>query len=77
MIQPRPIPVLLEDEGVGAIAPLEGREARLLSPLAATEERLIGLVQARQRVLQDMRVDGSVRWERGPDLFELGFLLVA
>jgi hypothetical protein len=60
VIQPGAVAVLLEGERAEAIASLEAGEPRLVSPLDAPEERLIGLVQPREHVLQDVRVDGRV-----------------
>src|SRR5262245_36373815 len=45
--------------------------------LDAEEERLIGLIEPRQRILQDVRVDGRVLWEFCADGLQLGFLLIA
>ena len=55
--------------------PLETREARLLASLEATEERLIRLVQPRQHVLQDMRVDDGEVGKIGAYLLEFSFLI--
>jgi hypothetical protein len=62
---------------VVAIAALEARKTSSLSPLDATEERLIGLVQTRQHVLQDVAVNGGVFREVGPNILQLRFLLIA
>ena len=51
---------------MGASAPLEAREARLIRP-----------VEPRQHVLQDVGMDGGVFRERGADVFEFRFLLIA
>ena len=48
-----PLPILLEGERVVTVRPLK-RGKPAFSPLEATEERLIGLIQSRQHVLQDM-----------------------
>ena len=45
--------------------------------LDAPEERLIGLVEPCQHVLQDVRVDGGVLRECGAEVLQLGFLLEA
>jgi hypothetical protein len=55
-----PIAILLEGEGVVAVLALEAREAGFLPALHSAEERLIGLVEPRQHILQDMRVHGGV-----------------
>ncbi len=60
-----------------AVATLEPWEARLLTALDTPKERLIGLVQSRQHVLQDMGMDGRVLWEHLTDRFQLRFLLIA
>jgi hypothetical protein len=77
VLQRGAVAILLEGEGVIAVAPLEAREPRLRAPLDATEERLLGLLQPRQHVLQHMRVDGGVLRECGPHRLQLGFLLEA
>src|SRR5262249_52920863 len=57
--------------------PLEAREAGPLSPLQPPQERLIGLLQAGQDVVEHVAVDGGVLRERCPDRLQLGFPLVA
>jgi hypothetical protein len=64
--------------GAGAMAPREARESGLLSSLPTlktAEERLLRLVEPRQYLLQEMRVDGGVLWRLGPHRLQLGFLL--
>jgi hypothetical protein len=75
IVQPRPVAILLVGEGVGAIRALEAGEACPLAPLDATEERLRGLVQPRQHILQPRAVDRLILRERGAEIFQLGFLL--
>jgi hypothetical protein len=75
VVQSRPVAILLEGEGVEAVAPLEAREACFLAALDASEERLIRLVESRQRVLQDMAVNGGVLRKLRAYLLQLGFLL--
>jgi hypothetical protein len=60
---------------VVAAPPLEARESHLLAPLDPLKESLVGLVEARQHILQDMRVDGLAFGERSAEGFEFGFLL--
>src|SRR5262249_4966559 len=52
-------------------------ETRLLPALRPAKERLVRLIQSRQRVLQDMGVNGGVRWELSADGLQLRFLLQA
>ena len=54
IVQRRPVAELLVGERVVAVAPLIAWEARLLSRLHPAKERLIGLVEPRQHILQDM-----------------------
>src|SRR5581483_7827060 len=61
VIESRAVAILLVGETVIAVAPLE---ARCLPSFHPAEERLIGLVQSRQDILQDLRVDVSVFRER-------------
>src|SRR5262249_49918216 len=76
-VQPRPVGRLLEGAAVEAVASLEAGEARLLAPLHAAAERLIGPVESRQHVWPDMRVDGRVFGDLGADRLQLRCLLVA
>src|SRR5262249_10964778 len=69
--------ILLEGEGMEAIAALEAREARPLAPVHPTEERLRGHIQSGQHVLQEVRVDGSILRQLGADGLQLRFLLKA
>jgi hypothetical protein len=62
---------------VEAVAALEARESCFLASLGSPEERLIGLVEPRQHVLQHVGMDGGVVWKRGADVLQFGFLLVA
>ncbi len=79
VIQPCPVTVFFVGERAVAIAiaPFEAREAGLLAALYPPEERLLGLVQPRQHVLQHMAVDRGVLRILRPDGLQLGFLLVA
>jgi len=77
VIQPRPSAVLLERDGAGAVGSFEAREARLLAALAAAEERLIGLLQAREHIVQHRAVDRLVRWKVRADGLQFRFLLLA
>ena len=77
VVQGRPVAELLIGEGVLAGARLIAREARLLSRLHAAKERLIGLVEPREHILQDVLVDGRVLWKVGADVLEFRFLLIA
>ena len=76
IVQSRAVALLLEGEGVVARAPLKTRETRLLAAVDAPEERLVGLVQPGQHILQDMRVDGLILGERSTDVLAFCFLLV-
>jgi hypothetical protein len=67
----------LVGEAVETNMPLETRETCLLAALHPAEERLVGPLEPREHVLQDVAVDGGVIRERGPDVLQLGFLLVA
>ena len=67
VIQPGTVAVLLEGEGMGAIAPRATRKARLVSALDATEKRLLRPVDPRQHVLQDMAVHGGILRQLRPD----------
>ena len=69
------VAILLVGERVPAVTPLKARKARLLAIRHPPEERLIGLVEPRQHVLQDVAVEGGVRREVRPDRLQLGFLL--
>ena len=51
-------------EAVVAITPTKARISRFLATLHPAEERLIGLVQPMQHILQDLRVDVAVLWAR-------------
>ena len=73
----RAVAILLVGETVEAVAPLKAREARRLSFPDAAEERLIGLVEPRQHILQDMAVDGRVLRECRAHVLQLGFLRIA
>jgi hypothetical protein len=75
VVQSGAVAILLVGDGLGAVAPLEAREARLLASLEATEERLIRLVQPRQHVLQDMRVDDGEVGKIGAYFLEFSFLI--
>src|SRR5260221_5949480 len=75
IIQPGAIAVFLEGEAVQAVAALEAREARLLTALYPAEERLIGLVEPRQHVLEEVRLEGGVLWHLRADGLQLCFLL--
>jgi len=75
VVEPCAVAILLEGEGVEAIAALEAWESGFLPALEAAEKRLIRLVEPRQHVLQHMTMDGLVFWERGADGFQFGFLL--
>src|SRR5216683_3207165 len=77
IIQPGAIAVLLEGEAVEAVAALEAWEAGLLAPLHAAEERLVGLVEAGEHILEDVGVDGRVFGERGAHGLQFSFLLKA
>ncbi len=77
VIEAGTVAILLVGERVVAAAPLEAREARLLAVRQAPEERLIRLVQPRQHVLQDVRVDCGVFRELGADHLQLRLLLIA
>ena len=77
VVKPRTIAVLLEGEGVDAVAALEPWETRLLAPLDATKERLVGLIKPGKHILQDVAMDGLVLRHLGANGLEFGFLLVA
>src|SRR5262249_17996553 len=77
VVEMRTVSILLVGEGMIAVPALEAGRARLLARLHPAEERLIGAIEADQHVLQDMRVDGSIVWERGAQVLQLGFLLEA
>jgi hypothetical protein len=77
VVQRRSVPELLEGERVEAGAPLETRKARLVSPLDAAEKRLIRLIQSRQDILQDVRVNRRVLWELRTDVFAFRPLHIA
>lgn len=64
-------------ETVETVAALEAGESWCLSRLYPAKERLIGLVEPRQHILQDVAVNGCVLRECGADVLQLGFLLVA
>src|SRR5262249_37306472 len=63
VLQPCAVADLLVGEGMPAVAAVLAWKARLLALLHAAKERLIGLVEARQPLWQEVGVDG-VRWER-------------
>jgi hypothetical protein len=71
------VAILFEGKGMEAIPPLETREASLLAALHPAEERLIGLVEPGQHILQHMAVDCGVLWELGADGLQFGFLFIA
>jgi hypothetical protein len=75
VVKRRPIAELLKGKGVETIASLKARKSCLLSRLDPTEERLRGLVEPRQHILQNVRVNRRVLWECRPYLLQLGFLL--
>src|SRR5262245_25326591 len=64
-------------EGGEAMAALEAGKARLLAAWKAPEAGLIGLVQPRHHVLQEVRVEGSGVRELRADGLHLGCLLLA
>ncbi len=77
VIQPGAVAIFLVGEGVVTVASLGAREAGLLARLHPAEERLVGLVQAGEHLLQDVAVDGGVFPEVLADALQRGFLLVA
>ncbi len=54
VIQPGTVAIFLVGEGVGAVRPLEAREAWLFPVRQTTEERLVRLVQPSEHILQDV-----------------------
>src|SRR5262249_874117 len=62
-------------KGVVAPAALEPGKPRFLAVQETTEERLVGAVKPSEHVLEEMRMDGGILWEGGPQVLELGFLL--
>ena len=77
VIQRRPIAELFVGEGVVARRALIAREARLLASHQSAKERLVGFVESRQHILQDVAMDGGVPWERSADSLQLCLLLKA
>lgn len=63
-------------EGVVPVVPLEAREARLLSRLAATKECPMCSVNAYSHTLQTLSINLAISWSRFFDSGNLAFLLV-
>jgi hypothetical protein len=62
------------------VVPLEAGEAGLLALTDAAKVIIVGLLEPRHHVLhvlKDARVDGRICRERGADVLQLRFLLVA
>src|SRR5215472_739780 len=72
-----PLPYSFVGERVVAILAVESGKAGLLAAGHAAEEGVIGLLQARQHILHDMRVEGAVFGQLRPQGFQLAFLLIA
>src|SRR4029077_9909609 len=77
VIESCPVPLFLVGEGVVAVPALEGGEGRPLAPLEATEECLVGLVESREHILEDVEVDRGILWKLCADGLHHGLLLVA
>ncbi len=77
VIQPGAVATLLEREAVKAGASLEAWEAGFLAALYPAKERLVGLVEAGEHVLEDVAVDGSIVRERGAHGLQFGRLVEA
>src|SRR5260221_6015813 len=71
------VATLLEREAVKAGTSLEAWEAGFLAALYPAKERLVGLVEAGEHILQDMAVDGSIFRERGANGLQFGLLVEA
>jgi hypothetical protein len=74
-VQCRAVTELLVGEGAPTDTRLIARESGSLSTLDTTEERLVGLVQTGQHILQHMAMDGGILWHSGANVLEFGFLL--
>jgi hypothetical protein len=77
VLQPRAVARLVAGEGGETVAALEAGVPRLLASLQASKECLLGLVEPGQRVLEDMTLDGGVRWNLRTHVLQLRFLLLA
>src|SRR5262249_44609220 len=77
VVQRGAVAILLVGEGVVAPAALEAWKADRLARLHPAEERLIGVVQAGEHILQDMAVESGVVGTLRPDILQLGCLLEA
>ena len=76
VVERRAVAELLEGERVvTGRAPWKRGKPAFSPACIATKERLIRLVEPRQHILQDMRVDGGVLRKRSTDVLEFGFLL--
>jgi hypothetical protein len=62
---------------VGAVRAVEARKPRLLPVRDAPEERLVGLLQPGEHVLQPMAVEGGIVWHVRTQRLPLRFLLIA
>src|SRR5260221_3529374 len=71
------VAIRLEGEAVEAVAALEAGEAGFLAALHPAKERLIGLIQPGEHILQHVAIDGHIFGKLGADGREFGFLLVA
>src|SRR5262249_19248311 len=77
VIEPGAVAILHVGAGVIAVPSLKAWKSGLFTGLQPTEECLIGSVEAGQHVLQDVAVDGRVRWHLRPQVLQLHFLLIA